>query len=145
MRRPEYVTCVKHDVGEAHACFGKTWCGRPQSGFMFTSIDHAVYNAMGGGRLTTCPECLAAIRKALDDSALDDSELFSATQAMRSIRPGDKVRHVLAPELGIGVVVEPDEEDMDCPSVKDGMPLVKWPTGGSGWYYHSLEVVERRR
>jgi len=44
---------------------------------------------------------------------------------------GSMVRHKTAPELGLGIVVKRDPEDRHkCP----GMPLVRWPGGGMGFY-----------
>lgn len=63
--RPEWITCVKHDVGESHPLRNKTWCGERAVGFCFVSADHATYNKMNGGRLVICAECSTAIVKAL--------------------------------------------------------------------------------
>lgn len=63
--RPEYVTCIQHTM--AH-CRHLTWCGREHwfMEFMFQGADHAAKNALNEGRLMICPECSAAVRKALE-------------------------------------------------------------------------------
>lgn len=67
--RPEYVTCVRHDVGPHFPLpiQRTTWCGRPESeaGFCYQNVDAALYDCMRGGRLLLCPECGEAIRATL--------------------------------------------------------------------------------
>lgn len=64
--RPEYVTCIaRNHAGHQ----GEAWCGRriAAAEFHFTSIDHAAENGAAAGRLTACPECLAAAVAALSN------------------------------------------------------------------------------
>jgi hypothetical protein len=60
--RPEYVHCVESDPVFNN---GKpSWCGQEYRPF-FTTIEHAALNGLSGGRLLTCPQCIAVIVKAL--------------------------------------------------------------------------------
>lgn len=63
------IACVVSEVGESHELHGKTWCGKKPAGFTFTSVDHAALNGRAEGRLVACPECVAQIKKALDNGA----------------------------------------------------------------------------
>ncbi len=59
--RPEWVTCIRDTAAEARA-----WCGRDaRNVFAFQDVDHAALNGRAEGRLTCCPECRAAVVKAL--------------------------------------------------------------------------------
>lgn len=60
---PDYVKCIAHTREEK---LGESWCGRALSNeWHFTSIEHAIYNALDGGRLVACPACIEAVRRAL--------------------------------------------------------------------------------
>ena len=63
MTRPEYIKCVQRQRVD----FNATWCGRSTAKeWMFQDIEHAAENGAKEGRLTTCPQCVAAIHAALE-------------------------------------------------------------------------------
>lgn len=52
----------------------KSWCGRalPIGEFRFVGIEHAAENGAQKGRLVACPECAAAVMKALAHGVKED-------------------------------------------------------------------------
>jgi len=57
--------------------------------------------------------------------------------------PGTRVKHIAAPELGVGIVQE-NELCTDHSTGEDYYPegtLVRWPAGGSGWYVGPVLVA----
>ena len=63
IKRPEHMTCVRHTHEDKKRM---SWCNRELVGeFYFLDIDHAVYNRMNEGRLTTCRDCVREIKKYL--------------------------------------------------------------------------------
>lgn len=68
MERPEYVKCIRVDVGEAHTLYGLSWCGRRiDMEFHFQDIDHAAVNGYNKGRLVACPDCVRNVVTALEN------------------------------------------------------------------------------
>lgn len=59
--RPEYVKCIYRATSGNEA-----WCGKRVVGFTFLDIDHAAEHGKKEGRLLACPECVAAVTKALN-------------------------------------------------------------------------------
>lgn len=59
---------VKHIMHTHHGEEARSWCGEQnemQMTWGFISLDHAAYNAIRGGRLLACPECVRAAVSAL--------------------------------------------------------------------------------
>lgn len=62
--REEYINCIRHTHAEK---LKESWCGRQVDLFEWTfmNIDHAAYNALNGGRLVACPDCVKAVEATL--------------------------------------------------------------------------------
>lgn len=61
--RADYIKCIRRNHA-AHK--GESWCGRQLvAEFAFDGVDHAAENGKQEGRLVACPECVAAVNKAL--------------------------------------------------------------------------------
>jgi hypothetical protein len=70
IRRPEWVRCVTLDENGQIG----SWCGGDEAPF-FTGPTHAALNSRNDGRLVPCPECSAAISKALGiEAALSETQ-----------------------------------------------------------------------
>lgn len=61
--RPDWIVCVSDTHADRR---NMAWCGRRVSGFAFVDADHAAQNGRAEERLVTCPECAAALVKALN-------------------------------------------------------------------------------
>ncbi len=66
--RPEFVRCIQHTHADLTQ---KTWCGLPREGFVFQSVDHAVY-AAPTSRMVPCPKCVEKVNLALNGYPQED-------------------------------------------------------------------------
>jgi hypothetical protein len=63
MTRPDYIQCISHPRETL-----KPLCGGEYKPF-FVNLDHALLNALQGGRLVACPDCIDKVVGILEGDA----------------------------------------------------------------------------